>query len=108
MYTNTDIFTTMKKSELLKLVDHKKPHMTAIFEVKPKSQNERTKLDYLIPGCNLLVASIKTWNKLSKEILHALFIDSFKNKLNDAWKYLSIIFYEQEQFIKDIDLPANL
>ena len=36
MYTNTDIFTTMKKSELLKLVDHKKPHMTAIFEVKPR------------------------------------------------------------------------
>ena len=84
MYTNTDIFTTMKKSELLKLVDHKKPHMTAIFEVKPKSQNERTKLDYVIPGCNLLVASIKTWNKLLKEILHAFFIDSFNNKLNDA------------------------
>ena len=32
--------------------------------------------------------TIKTWNELPKEIVHAKSIDSFKNKLDDEWKDL--------------------
>ena len=46
------------------------------------------------------VRTIKTWNELPKEIVHAKSIDSFKNKLDEAWKDLSIKFYEQERFMK--------
>ena len=44
--------------------------------------------------------TIKTWNELPKEIVHAKSIDSFKNKLDEAWKDLPIKFYEQERFIE--------
>ena len=44
--------------------------------------------------------TIKTWNELPKEIVHAKSIDSFKNELDDAWKDLPIKFYEQERFIE--------
>ena len=36
--------------------------------------------------------TIKTWNELPKEIVHATSIDSFKNKLDEAWKDLPIKF----------------
>ena len=48
--------------------------------------------------------TIKTWNELPKEIVHAKSIDSFENKLDEAWKRGSVIlrefakFYEQGQF----------
>ena len=32
--------------------------------------------------------TIKTWNELPKEIVHAKSIDSFKSKLDEAWKDL--------------------
>ena len=53
MYTNTDQFTTMKKSELS---ERKKPHIIAIGDVKPKIQRERRGL------CNswLLFVSTKS------------------------------------------------
>ena len=41
--------------------------------------------------------AIKTWNELPKEIAHAKSIDSFKIKLDEAWKDLPM-FYEQERF----------
>ena len=44
--------------------------------------------------------TIKTWNELPKEIIHAKSIDSFKNKLDEAWKDLPIKFYEQKRFIE--------
>ena len=44
--------------------------------------------------------TIKTWNELPKKIVHAKHIDSFKNKLDEAWKDLPIKFYEQERFIE--------
>ena len=44
--------------------------------------------------------TIKTWNELPEEIVHAKSIDSFKSKLDEAWKDLPIKFYEQEQFIE--------
>ena len=44
--------------------------------------------------------TIKIWNKLPKEIAHVKSIDSFKNKLDEAWKGLSIKFYEQDRFIE--------
>ena len=31
--------------------------------------------------------TLKTWNELLREIVHPTFIDSFKNKLDGAWKY---------------------
>ena len=40
MYTNTDQFTTMKKSELLEFVKRKKPRVIAICEVEPKIRRE--------------------------------------------------------------------
>ena len=43
---------------------------------------------------------IKTWNELPKEIVLAKSIDSFKNKLHEAWKDMPIKFYEQERFIE--------
>ena len=36
MHTNADQFTAIKKSEPLKFVEQKKPHIIAICEVKPK------------------------------------------------------------------------
>ena len=53
IYSNADPFTTMKKSELLKFVERKKPHIIAICEVKPKIPRERTELNYVIPGYSL-------------------------------------------------------
>ena len=53
VYTNASQFTTMKKSELLKFVQRKRPHVIAIFEVKPKIPRERTELDYVILGYSL-------------------------------------------------------
>ena len=44
--------------------------------------------------------TIKTWNELPKEIVHAKSIDSFKNKLAEAWEDLPIKLSEQEQFIE--------
>ena len=44
--------------------------------------------------------TIKTSNELPKEILHAKSIDSFENKLDEAWKDFPITFYEQERFIE--------
>ena len=46
----------------------------------------------------LYFQTIKTWNELPKKIAHAKSIDSFKNKLDEAWKDLPITFYEQERF----------
>ena len=43
---------------------------------------------------------IKIWNELRKEIVHFTSIDLIKKKLDDAWKDLSIRFYEQERFIE--------
>ena len=42
----------------------------------------------------------KTWNELPKKIVHAKSIDSFKNKIDEAWKDLPVKFYEQERFIE--------
>ena len=53
MYTNTDQFTTIKKSEPLEFAERKKPHIIAICEVKLKFPRERTELDYVIPGYSL-------------------------------------------------------
>ena len=53
VYTNASQFTTMKKSELLKFVQRKRPHVIAICEVKPKIPRERTELDYVIPSYSL-------------------------------------------------------
>ena len=44
--------------------------------------------------------TIKTWHEFPKEIVHAKSIDSFKNKLDEAWKDLPIKFCEQEPFIE--------
>ena len=44
--------------------------------------------------------TIKTWNEFPKDIVHGKSIDSFKNKLDEAWKDLLINFYEQERFIE--------
>ena len=44
--------------------------------------------------------TIKTWNEIPKEIVHAKSIDSFKNKLDEAWKDLPMKFCEQEPFIE--------
>ena len=44
--------------------------------------------------------TIKTWNELPKEIIHAKSIDSVENKLDEAWKDLPIKFYEQDRFIE--------
>ena len=44
--------------------------------------------------------TIKTWNESPKDIVHGKSIDSFKNKLDEAWKDLLINFYEQERFIE--------
>ena len=46
--------------------------------------------------------TIKTWNALPKEIAHTMSINSFKNKLDEAWKHLPIKFYEQERFLRHI------
>lgn len=43
---------------------------------------------------------IKTWNELPKKVVHTTSIDLFKNKLDEALRYLPIKFYEKEQFIK--------
>ena len=55
--------------------------------------------------------AIKTWNELPKEIAKATSIGSFKNKLDESWKYLPIKLSELEQFIeafhRAIHLPAN-
>ena len=39
-------------------------------------------------------------NELPKEIVHAKSINSFGNKLDEAWKDLPIKLYEQERFIE--------
>ena len=39
-------------------------------------------------------------NELPKEIVHAKSINSFENKLDEAWKDLPIKLYEQERFIE--------
>ena len=44
--------------------------------------------------------TIKTWNMVPKEIVHTKSIDSFKNKLDEAWKDYPIKFYGQEWFIE--------
>ena len=44
--------------------------------------------------------TIKTWNESPNDIVHGKSIDSFKNKLDEAWKDLLINFYEQERFIE--------
>ena len=44
--------------------------------------------------------TIKTWNELPKEIVHAKSIGSFKNKIDEAWKDLPVKFYEQGRFIE--------
>ena len=44
--------------------------------------------------------TIKASNELPKEIVNARSIDSFKNKLDEAWKDLPMKFYEQERFIE--------
>ena len=53
MFTNADQLTSSKMSELLKLVEQKKPLVITVCEVKPKNAKERVLKDYEIPGYSL-------------------------------------------------------
>ena len=84
---------------------------TLLENFRPRNRLSR-KLDYQLvwkapkDGVRGLQANffyfrtIKTWNELPKEIVHAKSINSFKNKLDEAGKDLPIKFYEQERFIE--------
>ena len=39
--------------------------------------------------------TVKTWNELPKEVVHAIDVNEFKKQLDQAWNKLPIKFYEQ-------------
>ena len=53
MYTNADQMTTIKMSELIKMIECEHPLIVAVCEVKPKNAKERTLKDYEIPNFTL-------------------------------------------------------
>ena len=53
LYTNTDQVKTIKKLDLLELVEWKKPHIIATCEIKPKKARERTNSWLLFSYSNL-------------------------------------------------------
>ena len=68
MYTNADQLTTSKKSELLHLIERKKPLVIAICEMKPKNHSERTQLDYTLPGYALYPINIDSGSSVGRGI----------------------------------------
>ena len=50
MYTNSNQLTTSKMTELQKKIEHEKPLIVAVCEVKPKNSNDRTTIDNEIPN----------------------------------------------------------
>ena len=50
MFSNADQLTSLKMTELKRRIQKEKPLIIAICEVKPKNYNDRTLLDYQIPG----------------------------------------------------------
>lgn len=38
--------------------------------------------------------TVKTWDKFPKNVIHTKYIDMFQPKLDEAWKDLSLKFYE--------------
>ena len=58
IYTNADQFTPSKKSELLKLIENKQPHLIAITEVKLKNGDDRKEQDYSLKNFLLYSTNI--------------------------------------------------
>ena len=67
IYTNADQFTPSKKSELLKLIENKQPHLIAITEVKLKNGDDRKEQDYSLK--NFLLYSTNIGHKKGRGII---------------------------------------
>ena len=62
LYTNANQLSTLKKIELQKIIENKKPLVIAINEIKPKNGSQRTDADYALHAA-LYKLAFNPWSR---------------------------------------------